>query len=268
MFDAGAIERIIEDALRRKLNTYNPEPAYMPFHTSLLGKDRMAVYSFIQSLNTNFGTAIFEQVAKGIATEVFEIVELQRRVDFRVERGRNSASFSSGAQDAVTTIMNGLSTAETAPNHAAEMAQVAELAQSGQPIKKKLPIVDVFLHDGNKMFLIDLKTVKPNKGNGNEYKRTLMEWASAVMYRNPGVPVETIIAMPYNPYHPQPYHRWTLVSMLENGRQLLVAEEFWNFLAGGEDIYQDLLDCFERVGLRMRGEIDLFFETIGERKYV
>lgn len=268
MFDSIAVEGIIENALRRKLNTYNPEPAYMPFHTSLLGKDRMAVYSFIQSRNTNFGTAIFEQVAKEIASGVFEVVELQRRVDYRIERRRDSFSFSSGTQDAVTTIMNGLSTAETAPNHEAEMARISEGAQYGQPVKKKLTNVDVFLKDGNKMFLIDLKTVKPNKGNSNEYKRTLLEWASAVMYRNPDAAVETIIAMPYNPYHPQPYHRWTLVSMLENGRQLLVAEEFWNFLAGGEDIYHDLLDCFERVGIRMRDEIDAYFAELGNRRYI
>nr|WP_255422652.1 TdeIII family type II restriction endonuclease [Treponema sp. Marseille-Q4130] len=29
---------------------YNPEPAVMLFHTRLLGKDRMALFSFIHSL--------------------------------------------------------------------------------------------------------------------------------------------------------------------------------------------------------------------------
>ena len=41
--------------------------------------------------------------------------------------------------------------------------------------------------------------------------------------------------------------------------QLVVAEEFWNFLAGGDDIYEDLLDCFKNVGQRMRDEIDEYF---------
>lgn len=37
------------------------------------------------------------------------------------------------------------------------------------------------------------------------------------------------------------------------------AIEFWNFL-GGEGAYQDLLDCFERVGIELRTEIDQYFE--------
>lgn len=40
--------------------------------------------------------------------------------------------------------------------------------------------------------------------------------------------------------------------------ELKVAEEFWDFL-GGESVYLDLLDCFERVGIEMRPEIDEYF---------
>jgi type II restriction enzyme len=54
------IEKTIEDSIKRKLREYEPETNYMPFHYRLLGKDRMALYSFIHSLNTSFGTSIFE----------------------------------------------------------------------------------------------------------------------------------------------------------------------------------------------------------------
>ena len=37
-----------------------------------------------------------------------------------------------------------------------------------------------------------------------------------------------------------------------------VAEEFWDFL-GGEGSYLELLDCFERVGVELRPEIDKYF---------
>ncbi len=49
------IENIIGESIRKKINTYRPEPAYMPFHTRLLGKDRLALYQFIHSLNTSLG---------------------------------------------------------------------------------------------------------------------------------------------------------------------------------------------------------------------
>ena len=41
------IEKILKESLRNKFQHYNPEPAVMPFHTRLLGKDRMALFSFI-----------------------------------------------------------------------------------------------------------------------------------------------------------------------------------------------------------------------------
>jgi type II restriction enzyme len=65
------IEDILRNSLRHKFQSYNPEPASMPFHTRLLGKDRMALFSFIHSLNTNFGTSIFEPVALALASLSF-----------------------------------------------------------------------------------------------------------------------------------------------------------------------------------------------------
>ena len=53
--------------IRNKLSTYTPETNYMPFHFRLLGKDRMAIFSFIQAVNTMLGISIFEQVGKLIA---------------------------------------------------------------------------------------------------------------------------------------------------------------------------------------------------------
>lgn len=90
MFEKKSVENIIESALRRKLENYNPEPAHMPFHTRLLRKDRMALYSFIHSLSTNFGTAIFEQMAKEIATECLIKLDcnIKLRESFPPERRR------------------------------------------------------------------------------------------------------------------------------------------------------------------------------------
>ena len=260
MFNNKRVENTIQSALRRKLENYNPEPSHMPFHTRLLGKDRMAVYSFIQSLNTNFGTAIFEQVAREIAVGAFAEVDSQYEL---------KGEFSSGAQAEITTIINELTDCRRKPNHEREIKQIRANCRSGQRVEKRLRRVDVFLYDGKTHFLIDLKTAKPNVGGFEKHKQELLEWAAALLYQHPDANVRTIIAFPYNPYAPKPYKRWTLRGMLEteNQSQLIVGEEFWNFLAGGEDIYSDLLDCFENVGRRMRGEIDDYFNSLGERRY-
>lgn len=38
----------------------------------------------------------------------------------------------------------------------------------------------------------------------------------------------------------------------------ILAAEFWDFL-GDDGAYSELLDCFERVGIELRPEIDKFF---------
>ena len=61
--------------LRKKFLNYRPETKYMPFHYRLLGKDRMALYSFMQSINTTFGTSIYEPVAIELARGRYPIAK-------------------------------------------------------------------------------------------------------------------------------------------------------------------------------------------------
>lgn len=118
-------------------------------------------------------------------------------------------------------------------------------------------------HDG-RIYLCDIKTAKPNAGGFKEFKRTLLEWTATTLAVNPKANVQTYIAIPYNPYAPKPYNRWTMRGMLDLENELKVAEEFWDFL-GGENTYQSLLDIFERVGIELRPEIDDYFQKFNLR---
>jgi type II restriction enzyme len=80
---------------------------------------------------------------------------------------------------------------------------------------------------------------------------------------NPTANVQTLIAIPYNPYEPQPYNRWTMRGMLDLENELKVAEEFWDFL-GGKGAYNALLDCFEKAGIELRPEIDEYFSQFNK----
>ena len=50
--------------------------------------------------------------------------------------------------------------------------------------------------------------------------------------------------------------------MLDLKHELKVAEDFWYFL-GGKGVYQELLNCFARVGIKLRNEIDKRFAHFG-----
>ena len=85
-----------------------------------------------------------------------------------------------------------------------------------------------------------------------------MEWVATVLASDPNAKINTLIAIPYNPYEPKPYNRWTMRGMIDLQNELKVADEFWDFL-GGQGTYQDLLECFECVGIELRDEIDEYF---------
>jgi len=93
------IENTVKDSLRKKFQTYNPETSNMPFHYRLLGRDRMALFSFIHSLNTTFGTSIFEPVAEVLASLNFPFARKQYAV---------GDSISEQAQSEIQRIMNDL----------------------------------------------------------------------------------------------------------------------------------------------------------------
>ena len=245
------IKEKIKDCMRAKFQSYSPETRYMPFHYRLLGKDRMALFSFIHSLNTTFGISIYEPVAVALAGERFRVAKTQVKPADKI---------STEAHQQIQTIMDELAVDNREPYKPAEIEEIRKICRSGTLDEVKLTQVDIWLENyEGELFLIDLKTVKPNKGNFKEFKRTLLEWTAAELARNPEVVVNTMIGIPYNPYEPKPYERWTLKGMLDLDHEVLVAEELWDFL-GGEGTYADLLDAFEMAGIELRDEIDSYFE--------
>lgn len=244
------IENVLRQALRNKFQNYKPEPSKMPFHARLLGKDRMALFSFIHSLNTNFGTSIFEPVALTLAKSKFKRAESQAKAGDKI---------SLMSQKEIQDIMDNLITAKVTPNKQQEIEIIRKVAKSGEFKNVKPTKVDILLesHSGE-LFLCDIKTAKPNAGGFKEFKRTLLEWTATVLAENSETKVQTFIAIPYNPYDPEPYARWTIRGMLDLDHELKVANQFWDFL-GGDGTYEELLNCFERVGIELRNEIDEYF---------
>jgi hypothetical protein len=251
-----AVEDVLRKSLRTKFLNYKPEPASMPFHTRLLGKDRIALFSFIHSLNTNFGTSIFEPVAKAIGSESFKDASSQQSAGDEI---------SADAFLAIEHIMNGLTTATTSPNKPSEIATLRKVCRKGQMKKVKLTKVDIKLvsKDGA-IYLFDLKTAKPNAGAFKEFKRTLLEWTAASLAIDPKADIKTLIAIPYNPYAPEPYNRWTMRGMLDLPNELKVAEEFWDFL-GKRGTYNQMLNSFEKIGIELRPEIDEYFKKFNTK---
>lgn len=248
---AKKIADLLVTTVREKLRTYQPETVHMPFHHRLLGKDRCAMFSFIQSMNTTFGMSIWEQVAVILAKGVGNFAERQYKLLGEVN---------SETEKLISEVHYKLRKGEIATSKMDEVEQIRKEIRKGQAKVDPDSIVDLFVKIKDTENYFDITSAKPNMKEFVALKLKLLRWTALRLSQNKNIQIFTRLAIPYNPYHPEPYERWTLKGLydLEKG-EILIGEEFWNFVASG-NIYGELLDVFQRVGEELREEIDEKFE--------
>jgi len=248
------IKDYLVEKIRQKLATYNPETNSMPFHFRLLGKDRMALFSFIQSVNTMLGTSIFEQVGKIIAESRAKRVIGQYK-EFE-------GYISSEAVLKIDSIMRDLRSALRKPDKGKETEEVLAVSNKGDLGKKLKKRVDLFVEmkDGTEYYF-EIKTAKPNINEFTGIKKQMLDWIAMRGSEKPKANIKTIVAIPYNPYEPKPYERWTLQGLFDLRQEVLVGQEFWDLL-GGKNTYENLLKVFEQAGLELYGEIDMKMKNL------
>ncbi len=244
------ILELLVTTVMEKLRTYSPETVHMPFHHRLLGKDRYAMFSFIHSMNTTFGMSIWEQVAvvlaKGSNSHAERQYKLLGEVDPRTEKVINEIHYK-------------LRKGEIVANKKEEVERIRRKVKKGQPKADPDSIVDLFVKINETENYFDITSAKPNMKEFVALKLKLLRWTALRLSQDKNAKVFTRLAIPYNPYHPEPYERWTLKGLydLEDG-EILVGEEFWNFVAS-DNIYEELLDIFQEAGEELRVEIDKKF---------
>lgn len=250
----AAVARLLREQIERKLTLYYPETQNMPFHTRLLGRDRMALFSFVQSLNTTLGVSVFEQTAVIVAQPHF------KRAVSQYKEFNNTIS--SEAQREIQSIVDYLRLAQHKSDKETESARILAVAQKGDIKTIHRPRIDFFVEteDGQE-FYFDVKSAKPNIGESAGLKRMLLEWVAIRAAQKPDAKIHTMLGIPYNPYAPEPYQRYGLQGLFDQTppyKEVLVAEEFWDFI-GGPKTYDDLLTVFAQVGTELRPKIDKRF---------
>jgi len=250
------IRKLLINIVRNKLREYKPETKHMPFHFRLLGRDRYAMFSFIQSMNTTFGISIWEQVA----------VILARSAGFQAERQYDLlGSIDPETERLIQNIHYDLRAGRRQVNKFEEIELIRKSIKKGAPKKDPDSRVDLFVKIGDEENYFDITSAKPNMKEFAALKLKLLRWTALRLSQDKNAKVFTRLAIPYNPYHPQPYQRWTLKGLydLDKG-EILVGEEFWNFVAN-DNIYDDLLDVFQEAGDELREEIDRKFAQFRKR---
>ncbi len=142
--EISTLQRII----RKKLDAYTPETVSMPFHYRLRGKDRCAMFSFLQSMNTTFGTSIWEQVAEILAKRAK--LEVKRQYHLTGEIDQDTEAL-------IRHIHLKLRKGETIPDKDEEIELIRHLIKPGvKNTKDPDRVVDLFVKIGNKENYFDI----------------------------------------------------------------------------------------------------------------
>lgn len=250
---ADEIKNLLQKKLDEKLSRYTRESSSMPFLSSLIQDDKkVAAYSFIHSIATSLGMSIYEDVSAILAKPSSS--EVKTKVDM-------SGGISPKQAETIRKIMTELRNGTRTANKEAETKEILKASRENKKAQKDGRIADFYMKRKGVEYYFEIKTVKPNIDVFTTSKRKLLEWI-ARKDRN----VETILAFPYNPYHPKPYTRFTEQGVLEKPKEFLVAEEYWDFI-GGSGAFKQLLGAFSSVGKSYKKRLEEKFAEVAKLRY-
>lgn len=246
------IKELLSNKIETKLKSYGRETTSMPFLARLIqDNEKIAAYSFIHSMATTLGMSIYEDVSVIIASENSE----------ECFRNYGVGGVLSKAQKAtIANIISKLRNGERNANIDKEKREVLNASVENGEFQKSGNIADFYMKRDGEEFYCEIKTVKPNIDVFEKSKTKLLEWVARRRR-----PVNVFLAFPYNPYHPQPYLRFTEVGMMDPPNDFLVGEEYWNFI-GGAKTFSDLLKTFDEVGKEFKYRLEKKFKEIAKEK--
>jgi len=246
------IKTLLSSKIEAKLKSYGRETTSMPFLARLIqDNEKIAAYSFIHSMATTLGMSIYEDVSVIIASETAD------------EAFRNygvGGAISEAQKTSIGHIIAKLRNGEREANIEKETEEVLKASSVNGEFQKSGSIADFYMRRGSQEFYFEIKTVKPNIDVFEKSKTKLLEWIARRRKE-----VKVFLAFPYNPYHPEPYSRFTEVGMMDAPKDFMVGDEYWDFI-GGKETFPDLLKTFDDVGKEFKERLEKKFKEIAKEK--
>jgi hypothetical protein len=241
------LKSLLVSSIQDKIKKYNPETESKPFFEAIFSKRTVNLASLIQSFYTSFGTSIYEQMVVLLA---------RKNAGYTAERqyvllGRIDPNTETMINDLHLEILR----SKLPGSKKEQIERIRNSIKPGSPDRDPESIVDVFVKTSSgEEFYFDVTSVKPNIKEFRTLKKKLLRWVALRLSIDKSAKVNTALAIPYNPYHPKPYARWTATNLYDSG-EMFVGPDFWNFVAA-EEVYEELLDTFREVGKELRPIID------------
>lgn len=248
------ISEVIKTILLRRLENFpdiNSENRNAPFHDLILKnfKDKfrninletarlVAIASWMHGLNTSLGTG-FENIAH-ILSGGYK----------RKFTGPYSLKIKDEQAKAVEDIIRKLKAGERVPNVKDENKLILNFTKNSREINALGFSVDVYIEKQDEIIAIEMKSVRPNSGEGRGEKQKILYGKAALQLANPEKKIRFFIGFPFDPtskdqtnYDKRRFFEYLIeFKKFFDPNEILIASELWDFLNNSQNTMQDILD--------------------------
>ena len=245
------ILNLLRSKMQEKIDKYSRETSSMPFLTRLIQNDeRVASYSLIHSWATTLGQSLYEKLAVIIS-------------EGNCDESDTHVKMGGGISDLRKTVINGimrdLRNGTREPDKIKESEEILATSNKGAKFQKEGNIADFYMNRNKQEYYFEIKTVKPNIDVFTASKKKMLDWLA-----RQEIDIKSIVALPYNPYAPKPYARFTEQNLYDKKEEFMVGKDFWDFL-GGDGAYEELLELFDKVGKEYKTKLNKMLTDIGKK---
>lgn len=196
--------------------------------------------SWMHGLNTSIGQSFFERTA-----QILSDGEKRKFNDLMINKNQ---------QLIINEIISSLKNNKSKPNLIEENKLI--FSSKGN-YSQSIPNfdTDVYYEDSNNIVAIGIKTVKPNSGIFKVEKEKILMAKAALKNLNPKQNVYYYLAFPFDPlnsnscgYDKKRFFNYSIdFKKFFDPFEVLLADEFWNFLSGEKETMQIILEIINSI---------------------
>jgi hypothetical protein len=254
------ISEIVKEILLRRIENFPPEiGAYVrnaPFHDAFLEcfKDKLkplnietpyliAIASWLHGLNTTLGTG-FENISHILSGGYKR--NFTRSYTLKVKSSQAST---------IESIIRDLKSGNHKPDSERENNLIFNYKNSDKEIDSLGFTADCFIEKKDEIIAIELKSVRPNSGEGRGEKQKILYGKAALKLLYPDKDIRFFLGFPFDPTSEKAigYDKSRFFNYLIEFKkffaheEVLVASELWDFLSGKKNTMEEILEVITKT---------------------
>jgi hypothetical protein len=240
----SSVHSLLKNFAQKSLKDYDVEKlkkAY-PFHRLFFDEVSLVAFKQERSVVTKMGMHLYPELAKVIALSNYNDVVREKLI-----KGIVNIDTANTIDRIVTDLRNN----QRSPGHTKEIKEI----QAGYHVEgKKVELqmrADIYIGDyPSGPFFAEIKSPLPNLDVCAETKKKILTFETILQGKNP----KGFLAFAYNPFETRANYKHGFTNrIMDMGIEILMAEEFWDFI-GGPGTFDTLLAIIENVGNELRSE--------------